>query len=70
MSVKGKAITLSDYRGRVVILDFWATWCPPCKAEIPDFIKLYSKYRKDGSQMLGIPVDQGGLADVKPFMKA
>ena len=68
-SVSGKKITLSSYRGKVVILDFWATWCPPCKAEIPDFIKLYSKYKKDGFQMLGISVDQGGLVDVKPFMK-
>jgi cytochrome c biogenesis protein CcmG/thiol:disulfide interchange protein DsbE len=68
-STDGKTIELSNYRGKVVILDFWATWCPPCKAEIPDFIKLYSKYKKDGFQMLGISVDQGGLDAVKPFMK-
>jgi len=65
----GKAIRLSDYRGKVVVLDFWATWCPPCKAEIPDFIKLYSSYKSDGFQMLGISLDEGGLNDVVPFMK-
>ncbi len=68
-STDGKTIKLSDYRGKVVVLDFWATWCPPCKAEIPDFIRLYSQYKNDGFQMLGISLDQGGLGDVKPFMQ-
>ena len=68
-STDGKAIKLSDYRGKVVVVDFWATWCPPCKAEIPDFIRLYSQYKNSGFQMLGISVDQGGLNDVIPFMK-
>lgn len=65
----GKVIKLSDFRGKVVIVDFWATWCPPCRAEIPDFIKLYSNYKDKGFQMLGISLDQGGLNDVIPFMK-
>ena len=68
-STSGNTIKLSDYRGKVVVLDFWATWCPPCKAEIPDFIKLYSKYKDDGFQMLGVSLDQGGLKDVVPFIK-
>ncbi|MCL5266504.1 MAG: TlpA family protein disulfide reductase [Bacteroidetes bacterium] len=69
MSSDGKQVSLSDYKGKVVVVDFWATWCPPCKAEIPDFIKLYSQYKNDGFQMLGISVDQGGLKAVVPFMK-
>ncbi len=68
-STGGKTISLSEYKGKVVVLDFWATWCPPCKAEIPDYIKLYSEYRKRGFQMLGISVDQGGVNTVKTFMK-
>ncbi len=68
-STNGKQIRLSDFRGKVVIVDFWATWCPPCKAEIPDFVKLYSEYKNDGFQMLGVSLDEGGAKNVVPFMK-
>ena len=63
----GKTIHSSDFKGKVVILDFWATWCPPCKAEIPGFIALQKKYGKNGLAVIGVSVDEGGADVVKPF---
>jgi peroxiredoxin len=56
--VVGHPITLSNYRGKVVILDFWAPWCPPCRREIPDFISLQNQYTSQGLQIIGIGLDQ------------
>ena len=58
-------VSLSDYQGKVVIIDFWATWCKPCKEEIPRFIKLYDEYRAQGFEMVGISTD-----DVEVRLKA
>jgi peroxiredoxin len=55
--LSGRQLRLSDYRGKVVILDFWATWCEPCKQEIPHFIDLENKYSSQGLQVLGISMD-------------
>jgi cytochrome c biogenesis protein CcmG/thiol:disulfide interchange protein DsbE len=66
---KGKKVSLSEFKGKVVILDFWATWCAPCRKEIPDFIELYKQYGSKRFQMIGISLDQGGIKDVIPFMK-
>ncbi len=56
--LQGDAVSLSDFRGKVVILDFWATWCPPCKKEIPDFIELQKKYGTQGVQIVGVGLDE------------
>lgn len=67
-SVDGKMIKLSDYRGKIVILDFWATWCGPCRAGIPDLVSLKSVYSSKGVEIIGISVDQNKSL-VSPFMK-
>ena len=55
--LSGQTVTLEQYRGKVVLLDFWATWCPPCRMTIPMLIKLQEKYREDGLVILGISID-------------
>lgn len=54
----GNEIKLSDHLGNVILLDFWATWCGPCRLEIPGFIEMYDKYRTQGLSVLGISVDE------------
>jgi thiol-disulfide isomerase/thioredoxin len=53
----GRNVSLSGFKGKVIILDFWATWCVPCKAEIPGFIELQKKYGEKGLQIIGLSVD-------------
>jgi cytochrome c biogenesis protein CcmG/thiol:disulfide interchange protein DsbE len=65
----GKTVHLSDYRGKAVMLDFWATWCPPCKLEIPWLIDIERKNKDHGFEVLGVSMDDEGWEVVKPFMK-
>jgi len=61
----GKTVHSSDFKGKVVVLDFWATWCPPCRAEIPGVIELQKKYQAQGLAVVGVSVDESGLKTVK-----
>ena len=67
--LNGKQVSLSDFKGKVVILDFWATWCPPCVMEIPHFIELYEQYKDQGFAMVGISLDRQGVGIVKSFVQ-
>jgi Tol biopolymer transport system component/peroxiredoxin/DNA-directed RNA polymerase subunit RPC12/RpoP len=65
--LSGKRISLSEFKGKVVILDFWATWCPPCVVEIPHFIALYEQYKDQGLAVVGISTDRKGVGIVRSF---
>jgi len=58
VDLAGRTLALSDYKGKVVLLDFWATWCEPCRTEVPAFVELQKKYGAQGLQVLGISLDE------------
>lgn len=60
-------ISLGDFKGKVIILDFWATWCAPCRVEIPGYVELQREYGEIGLQILGVSLDRGGKEGVKLF---
>jgi peroxiredoxin len=69
-TLNGETVNLRSLEGKkVVVVNFWATWCGPCRHEIPDFNNVYSRYRERGVEILGISVDQSPETEVPPFLR-
>jgi len=68
-SLDGKNVSLSDYRGQAVLLNFWATWCGPCKIEMPWFIELQKEYGPQGLQIVGVAMDDASKEDIQKFVQ-
>lgn len=68
-SLDGGTLKLSDFRGKAVLLNFWATWCEPCKVEMPWFVDLQKKYGPQGLQVLGVAMDDSSPKDIADFAK-
>lgn len=66
---RGRLFSLADYKGKVVLLNFWATWCAPCRAEIPDLIKMQTQYGNKGLRIIGITYPPEKISDVRRFMR-
>jgi thiol-disulfide isomerase/thioredoxin len=67
--MSGKTVRLSDYKGKVVLLEFWATWCPPCRASVPGLEKLHKAYKDKGLVLLAVSMDEGGWDEVQSYVK-
>jgi|ERR1039457_6168895 thiol-disulfide isomerase/thioredoxin len=67
--IAGKISSLSDYRGKVVLLNFWATWCPPCREEIPSMMRLNKAMADKPFQMVAVSIDEGGKAAVEAYFR-
>jgi len=68
--LNGRTVRLSDYHGKVVLINFWATWCPPCRAEMPELVKLQREYAKEGLQIIGVTYPPEKKARVRRFAKS
>ena len=69
-SIDGKSIRLSDFRGKPVVLNFWATWCSPCKIEMPWFVELQKRYASTGVQFLGVAMDDASTKEIAEFAES
>ena len=69
-TLDGGEMTLSKLKGKVVLLDFWATWCPPCREAIPHLINLQKTYQEKGVEVIGMNVDKGDVETVRRFVKS
>jgi peroxiredoxin len=69
-SLDGKTVRLSDFRGKAVVLNFWATWCGPCKIEMPWFVDLQKQYGPAGVQFLGVAMDDASTKDIAEFAQS
>jgi len=67
--IRGRQLRLSDYRGKVVLINFWATWCPPCRAEVPDLVRLQREYRSRGLRVIGVTYPPQTLSEVRRFVR-
>jgi thiol-disulfide isomerase/thioredoxin len=67
--LRGRTVRLSDYRGKVVLVNFWATWCPPCRAEVPDLIRWQREYKGRGLQVVGITYPPTNVREVRRFIR-
>jgi thiol-disulfide isomerase/thioredoxin len=70
-TIDGGTIKLSDYRGKVLVLDFWATWCPPCREEVPQLVRIANQNRERGVEVIGLHIDDRGrstAADIRKFI--
>src|ERR1700748_1360373 len=69
-TIRGGIVRLSDYKGRVVLLNSWATWCPPCRAEMPDLVKMQREYAKRGLQVFGVTYPPETASRVRRFVRS
>ncbi len=71
-TIDGRTIRLNDYKGKVIVVDFWATWCPPCREETPKLVSIAKENRARGVEVIGLHIDDNGrssMEDIRNFMK-